>query len=94
MQRPNWVLKLFQFTLHAFNLASHPNKQGLVRWSIIELPNDARIVESAINSPQLAVQRNQLMPQGINLDIRVHTIVSLENSISRVGGPALEIKCI
>ena len=80
--------------LHAVNLSSHPINQGLVLWSIITLSNDARIVESAINSPQLAVQLNQLMPQGINLEIRVHTIVSLDNSIARVGGPTLEIKCI
>ena len=80
--------------LHAVNLSSHPINQPMVLWSIIKLTNDTRIVESAINSPQLAVQRNQLMPQGINLDIRVHTIVSLDNSVSRVGGPALEIKCI
>ncbi len=81
--------------LHAVNLSSHPINQGLVLWSIITLSNDARIVESAINSPQLAVQLNQLMPQGINLEIRVHTKVSLDNStIARVGGSALEIKCI
>ena len=81
--------------LHAVNLSSHPINQGLVLWSIIELSNDARIVESAINSPQLAVQRNQFMPQVINLDIRVHTKDSFENTtICRVGRPALEAKCI
>ncbi len=94
IQRPKWGLKLYQVTLHAFNLSSHPINEGLVRWSIFERLNDVRTVESAIQSPQLKVQLNQFMPQVINLDIRVHTKVSLENTISRVGGPALEIKCI
>ena len=84
IRRPKWVLKLLQVTLHVFNLSSHPINQPMVLWSIIELSNDARIVESAINSPQLAVQRNQFMPQFINLFLRVHTQLS-ENTVCRVG---------